>query len=60
MKNEMIDHEVRIRVQEELSKQIISKLDQLNNKIDSHFIWTVGLIFISIVIPVALHSLKLV
>ena len=55
-----IDHEVRIRVQEQLSKQILDKLDALNNKVDSHFIWTIGLIFISIIIPVALHSMKLV
>jgi L-lysine 2,3-aminomutase len=47
-----IDHEVRIRLQEGIYKQINRKIDIL--------IGTCGAIFTVIIIPVVLHSLKLV
>lgn len=56
----LVDHEVRLRTLEKIAENIDRRFDQLNQKIDSHFIWMVGLIFVSIILPVSLHSLKLV
>jgi hypothetical protein len=44
-----IDHEVRIRVNEELMKRMDSKLNLL-----------IGLVLGSVVIPIILHSLNLI
>jgi hypothetical protein len=40
-----IDHEVRIRLLEEVSKDTRRMLDKLDTKIDSHFRWTLGIMF---------------
>lgn len=55
-----IEHEVRIRILEEVAKDIRDSIKNMNTKIDSHFLWIIGLVFVSIFIPVLLHSLKLV
>ncbi len=47
-----IDHEVRIRMQELVYKQLNRKLDIIMG--------ACGAIFIAIIIPVVLHSLKLI
>lgn len=61
MRNEKyIDHETRIRLMEELNKRIESKFYKLETKIDSHFMWLIGLVFVSIITPVVLHAMKLV
>lgn len=61
-----IEHEIKLRLnderfklQEKIADDIRSEMKEIHKKIDSHFIWVVGLIFVSIVIPVLLHSLKL-
>lgn len=62
-----IEHEVKIRVLEskhdEIHKEfdkIDHRLDRLESKFEMGFIMLVGLIITSIVLPVVLHSLKLV
>ena len=47
-----IDHEVRIRMQELVYKQLNRKLDIIMG--------ACGAIFVAILVPVVLHSLKLV
>lgn len=54
-----IDHEVRIRVLQEIANDIRSTMKDIHTKIDNQFLWLVGLIFVSIIIPVVLHTLKL-
>jgi len=54
------DHEVRIRLLEKIAEKIDSRFDKMEAKIDSHFLWTMGLLFAGIVIPVLLHSFKLI
>ncbi len=55
-----IDHEVRIRIMESLAKDTNNKLDRLEDKIEARFMLLIGLILASIIIPVLLHSLRLV
>lgn len=62
-----IEHEVTLRVLESHSDEIYKKfdgidhrLDRLESKFEMGFIMLVGLIITSIVLPVVLHSLKLV
>jgi len=61
-----IEHEIKLRLNEErfklqdrIADDIRNEIKEIHKKIDSHFIWIIGLIFVSIVIPVLLHSLKL-
>lgn len=54
------DHEVRIRLLEKIAEKIDARFDKMESKIDSHFIWTMGLLFAGLVIPVLLHSSKLI
>lgn len=39
-----IDHESRIRVQEQLSQRIEEKLNHLDNKLDGQFKWIIGIL----------------
>jgi hypothetical protein len=66
MKESLIDQEVRIRMLEELNKRIETTFDKIYNKfnrieskIDSHFLWMIGFILVSIITPVFLHAIKL-
>lgn len=38
------DHEIRIRLLEELNKRIESKFDRLDSKMDNQFKWIIGTI----------------
>lgn len=53
------DHEVRLRMIEELNKEIRETINELEAKIDTRFLLVIGLIITSIVIPVVLHYLRL-
>ena len=62
-----IDHEVRIRLLEEICKNIDKKFEKLESKIDSQFHWMLGTIislfgitFLSLIGAVVLHNLKLI
>lgn len=59
-----IEHEVKLRVMKEVNDERFLKMDELikkvEEKIESRFLLLVGLIITSIVLPVVLHSLKLV
>lgn len=66
-----IEHEVKIRVMKEMTDERFTKIDEQFKKIDqrfdsfeekfeSRFLMLVGLIIISIFLPVVLHSLKLI
>jgi regulator of sigma D len=59
-----IEHEVKIRVMKEVNDERFLKIDEqikkIEEKIDSRFLLLIGLIITSIVLPVVLHSLKLV
>ena len=66
MKESLIDQEVRIRMLEELNKRIETTFDKIDNKfnrieskIDSHFLWMIGFILVSIITQVFLHAIKL-
>ncbi len=60
MNNTEIDNEVRIRMLEQAITRIDVSFDKIETKIDNHFLWMIGFIFVSIVTPVLLHSIKLV
>lgn len=58
-----IEHEVQIRVlntkHDELYKEFVKidqKFDKIESKIESRFLWIIGLIITSIILPVLLHS----
>ena len=62
-----IEHEVKLRVLDSHKNEIYKKFDtidqrfdKLESKFEMGFIMLVGLIITSIVLPVVLHSLKLV
>ena len=44
-----IDHEVRIRILESIAKGIDGRFNRLEDKIDSHFKWTLGTMLLLIV-----------
>jgi len=54
-----IDHEVRLRSVEESYNKLINKIDRMDDRIHNNFLVIIGLLFTSIVIPVALHAFKL-
>ena len=54
-----IDHETRIRVQEQLSKDIKDILNHLDNKMDSQFKWIIGTI-LTLFGGIVLHLAKLI
>ena len=59
-----IEHEVKLRVMRELNDErfisLTEKIKNVEEKIESRFLLLTGLIITSIVLPVVLHSLKLV
>ncbi len=66
-----VEHEVKIRVIQEMSdahftridetfRKIDQRFDKLESKFENGFIMLVGLIITSIVLPVVLHALKLI
>jgi len=66
-----IDHEVRIRVLQELCsdnktilKQMSDKMDNqfiwIENKMNEQFKWIVGLLIVALLMPVSLHLMRLV
>lgn len=59
-----IEHEVKLRVMRELNDErfisLTEKIKNVEEKIESRFLLLIGLIITSIVLPVVLHSLKLV
>lgn len=64
---EYIDHEVRIRVQEGIYKEVRDDIRHLENKVDSHFKWILATnitLFATIIIPlfsgIILHMAKLI
>lgn len=50
-----IDHEVRIRMNEETLKD----MKELRKEVNSNFRWTITIILGSVLLPVVLHWLKL-
>lgn len=58
-----MDHEIRIRLLEQLSERTFQKLEQLDSKlsdkIDNQFKWTIGTI-LALFGGVILHSAKLI
>ncbi len=54
-----IDHETRLRIQEQNSIEIKSSLKNLENRMHSNFITLIGFILTAIILPVVLHALKL-
>ena len=44
-----IDHEVRIRILENIAKGIDGRFNRLEDKIDSYFKWTLGTIILLII-----------
>jgi len=57
---DFMNHETRISLVEHAIIRIENKIDKLESKLESRFIMLVGLIITSIILPVVLHSLKLV
>ncbi len=55
-----IEHEVQIRVLNFKHDDLYKKVEQLDSKIESRFLMLGGLIITSSILPVVLHSLKLV
>lgn len=66
-----IDHETRIRIQEQnaleikkalihLENKIESRFSHMENKIHTNFIFVIGLIITSMIVPIILHALKLI
>ena len=55
-----IDHEVRIRIQEQNALDIKETLVNLEHKMHSNFIFVIGLIITSMIVPIILHSLHLI
>ena len=66
-----IEHETRLRILEKLASDTNKKLDRLaenanrqfdklDAKIDSRFMLLIGLVLSSIIVPVMLHTYKLV
>lgn len=51
-----IAHEVQLRVHDEKFKAIEKRFDHLDNKLN----WIIGIILTSVIIPIALHFLKLI
>ena len=61
MKEEqLIDHEVRIRVMEGMVESIHERFDKTESKDSAQFYFLTGLVITSIIVPVVLHLLKLV
>ncbi len=57
MTNEhIIDHEVRIRIQENISSKLDARLDKIENKIDSNFHWVIGTMFTLMLTTIALFG----
>jgi hypothetical protein len=54
-----INHEVRLRMLEELNREIHDSINELEVKIDTRFLLIIGLVITSIFIPVVLHYLRL-
>ena len=52
------EHEVRIRLLEELIEHVNARFDKLDNKMESQFYWTIGTI-ITLFGGVILHIAKL-
>ncbi len=46
---QIIDHETRLRVIEKICDKIDVKFDRLENKMDAHFMWMLGILFLLIV-----------
>ncbi len=59
-----IEHEVKLRLIKELNDErfvmLSEQIKKIEERIDSRFLLLIGLIITSIVLPVVLHSLKLV
>lgn len=53
-----VEHEIRIRIQEQTANDIKQSLQNIENKIHNDFTFMVGLILVSIIIPVVFHMLK--
>lgn len=54
-----IDHEVRIRTTEGIYKELKEEIRDLRKDINHNFIWTIGIILSSILLPIVLHWVKL-
>ena len=55
-----IEHEVQIRLLNFMHTDLYKKFDSLESKLESRFLLLAGLIISSVIIPVVLHSFKLV
>ena len=55
-----VRHEVELRVLNFKNDVLYQKVESLDSKLESRFLMLVALIITSIVVPVVLHSLKLV
>lgn len=56
---DFIDHEIRLRMLEEINKDVRETINELEAKIDTRFLLLIGLVTTSIIIPVVLHYLRL-
>lgn len=54
-----VERETRLRAVEKEIENFHSKLNQLEDKMESRFMIIMGIIFTSIIIPVILHELNL-
>lgn len=55
-----IDHETRIRIQEDITKDIRSTLNRLDDRMDNQFKWIVGILITTVLLPISLHMFKLI
>lgn len=55
-----IEHEVRIRLQEDIIKDIRNTLNRLDDKMDNQFKWIVGILITTVVLPITLHAFKMI
>lgn len=53
------DHEIRIRLLEEMNKTIQESINELEVKMDTRVLLVIGVVITSIATPVLLHYLKL-
>jgi hypothetical protein len=56
MSEQIIDHEVRIRLLEKIAEGIDRRFDKLESKMDSQFHWVLGTILTLVVTVIALFG----
>jgi hypothetical protein len=56
MKNQLTDHEVRIRLLEKIAESIEQKFNTIDSKMDSNFHWVLGTILAQIALIITLFG----